>query len=164
MTLSLDTFTPPEVVELITRAGVTKGNMPLEKIFLSSVSGGCLLAFACGSLLSTATAPWFQEHAPGLIRTISSMVFPYGLCMIILTGVDLCTSSFLVRFTCVPTTEYHLTETVHHGRSAAAPSSLVEDAHALVHRLLGQPRRLTLRGRHHLRLYALPQASRHSSP
>ncbi|PLN81646.1 Formate/nitrite transporter [Aspergillus taichungensis] len=95
MTLSLDTFTPPEVVELITRAGVVKGNMPLQKIFLSSASGGSLLAFACGSLLSTATAPWFQENAPGLIRTVSSMVFPYGLCMIILTGVDLCTSSFL---------------------------------------------------------------------
>ncbi|PKY01995.1 Formate/nitrite transporter [Aspergillus campestris IBT 28561] len=95
MALKLDAFSPPEVIEIISRAGVTKGNMPLEKIFLSAVSGGGLLAFACGSLLSTATAPWFQDNAPGLIRTISSMVFPYGLCMIILTGVDLCTSSFL---------------------------------------------------------------------
>ncbi|GAQ03869.1 hypothetical protein ALT_1190 [Aspergillus lentulus] len=41
------------------------------------------------------TASWFQENAPGLIRMISSLVFPYGLSMIILTGADLCAGSFL---------------------------------------------------------------------
>ncbi|GFF84154.1 hypothetical protein IFM47457_06380 [Aspergillus lentulus] len=41
------------------------------------------------------TASWFQVNAPGLIRMISSLVFPYGLSMIILTGADLCAGSFL---------------------------------------------------------------------
>ncbi|KAE8354376.1 Formate/nitrite transporter [Aspergillus coremiiformis] len=93
--ISLDAFTPTEVTELVGRAGVAKGNMRLDKVFLSSVSAGCLLAFACGTALSTNTAPWFQENAPGLIRTISALVFPYGLCMIILSGADLCTGSFM---------------------------------------------------------------------
>lgn len=93
----MDAYTPTEVVELISRAGVTKGNMRLDKVFFSSVSAGCLLAFACGTMLSTSTAPWLQENAPGLIRTIGALVFPYGLVMIVLTGADLCTGSFMVR-------------------------------------------------------------------
>lgn len=57
---------------------------------------GMLLSFACATLLSTITAPWYQENAPGLIRTFAALVFPYGLCMVVLTGSDLCTGSFLV--------------------------------------------------------------------
>jgi formate/nitrite transporter FocA (FNT family) len=96
MTFSLDAYTPAEVVAQIANAGVQKGNMRLDKVFFSSVSAGCLLAFACGTVLSTNTTPWFQDNAPGLIRTIAALVFPYGLCMIILTGADLCTGSFMV--------------------------------------------------------------------
>ncbi|EAU32669.1 conserved hypothetical protein [Aspergillus terreus NIH2624] len=93
--MSFDALTPYEVIAAVARSGVTRGNMRLDKVFLSSVSAGCLLAFACGTVLSTGTTPWFQENAPGLIRTISALVFPYGLCMIILTGADLCTGSFM---------------------------------------------------------------------
>lgn len=96
MTISLDAYTPAEVVMQIAQSGVDKGNMRLDKVFFSAASAGCLLAFACGTVLSTSTTPWFQENAPGLIRTIGALVFPYGLCMIILTGADLCTGSFLV--------------------------------------------------------------------
>ncbi|KAJ5894992.1 Formate/nitrite transporter [Penicillium taxi] len=92
---SFDSFTPVEVIEAVSRAGVMKGNMRADKIFLSGVSAGCLLSFACGTTLSTDASPWFQENAPGLIRTISALVFPYGLVMIILTGADLCTGSFM---------------------------------------------------------------------
>ena len=81
---------------MATDSGATKGKMRIEKIFFSAVSAGCLLAFACGTALVTNSSPWLQENAPGLIRVISSLVFPYGLCMIILTGVDLCTASFMV--------------------------------------------------------------------
>ncbi|PWY83607.1 Formate/nitrite transporter [Aspergillus heteromorphus CBS 117.55] len=95
MSVGLDAYTAAEVIEFVSRTGVTKGNMRLDKVFLSSVSAGCLLAFACGTALSTNTSSWFQENAPGLIRTIGALVFPYGLCMIILTGADLCTGSFM---------------------------------------------------------------------
>ncbi|KAJ5937306.1 formate/nitrite transporter family protein [Penicillium verhagenii] len=77
--MSFDSFSPQEVIE----------------VFLSSVSAGCLLSFACATALSTNSSPWFAENAPGLIRTIGALVFPYGLCMIILTGADLCTGSFM---------------------------------------------------------------------
>lgn len=97
--MALDALSPHEVVQAVAKAGVQKGNMRLDKVFCSSVSAGCLLAFACGTALSTNATPWFQENAPGLIRTISALVFPYGLCMIILTGADLCTGSFMVCIT-----------------------------------------------------------------
>ncbi|KAJ5110525.1 Formate/nitrite transporter [Penicillium argentinense] len=87
--MAVDALSPFEVVEAVAKAGVQKGNMSLPKVFFSSVSAGCLLAFACGTVLSTNATPWFQENAPGLIRTIAALVFPYGLCMIILTGADL---------------------------------------------------------------------------
>ncbi|KAJ5151338.1 uncharacterized protein N7482_010590 [Penicillium canariense] len=93
--MSFDAFSPQEVIEALANTGVQKGYMRLDKVFFSSVSAGCLLAFACGTALSTNASPWFQENAPGLIRTISALVFPYGLCMIILTGADLCTGSFM---------------------------------------------------------------------
>jgi formate/nitrite transporter FocA (FNT family) len=93
---TVNCLTPAEVVETVTVAGTIKGNMRLDKVFFSGVSAGCLLAFACATALSTNTAPWWQQNAPGLIRTIAALVFPYGLCMIILTGADLCTGSFMV--------------------------------------------------------------------
>lgn len=96
MTLSLDAYTPAEVITQIAQSGVNKGNMRLDKVFFSSFSAGCLLAFACGTVLSTSTTVWFQDNAPGLIRTIAALLFPYGLCLIILTGADLCTGSFMV--------------------------------------------------------------------
>lgn len=94
--LSVDALTPTEVVKGITKVGAQKGNSRPDKVFLSGVSAGCLLAFACGTVLSTNAAPWWQENAPGLMRTVAALVFPYGLCMIILTGADLCTGSFMV--------------------------------------------------------------------
>lgn len=97
--MALDALSPQEVIETVAKAGVQKGSMRLDKVFLSSVSAGCVLAFACGTALSTSANPWFQENAPGLIRTISALVFPYGFCVIILTGADLCTGSFMV---CIP--------------------------------------------------------------
>ncbi|KAJ5129074.1 hypothetical protein N7448_002785 [Penicillium atrosanguineum] len=93
--MTFDALSPEEVLLAVSNAGVKKGNMRLDKVFLSSTSAGCLLAFACGTSLSTDASPWYQDNAPGLIRTISALVFPYGLCMIILTGADLCTGTFM---------------------------------------------------------------------
>ena len=94
--------------------GILQGNMRLDKVFLSSVSAGCLLSFSAASALSTNAASWYQDNAPGLIRTIGALVFPYGLVMIILTGADLCTGSFMVfpilsEFICVKTNLYQYT-------------------------------------------------------
>lgn len=106
MTQSFNAYTPRETIELVSRAGVTKANMRYDKVFMSSVSAGMILAFACATLVSTNTAPWYQSEAPGLIRTISALVFPYGLTIIVLTGADLCTGSFM--FTLVPVLQRRL--------------------------------------------------------
>ncbi|KAJ6790083.1 hypothetical protein PWT90_02087 [Aphanocladium album] len=80
------------------RAGHSRASMAPHRIFLSGVSAGCLLAFACGTALVTSTSPWMQENTPCLVRILASLVFPYGLVLIMLTGVDLCTASFMVLF------------------------------------------------------------------
>ncbi|KAK3382756.1 Formate/nitrite transporter [Lasiosphaeria ovina] len=86
-------YTPAEAIELVSRAGVKKGNMRLDKAFLSAVSAGCLLSFAAAASLSTNTAPWFQANAPGLIRMIGALIFLIGLVVIGLTGSDLFTGT-----------------------------------------------------------------------
>ncbi|CBY00693.1 hypothetical protein IAQ61_011601 [Plenodomus lingam] len=88
-------YSPIESLEIISRKGVHKATMRLDRTFLSAVSAGMILSFACATLISTNTAPWFQENAPGLIRTLAALVFPYGLVLVQLTGSDLCTGSFL---------------------------------------------------------------------
>ena len=113
--MGTNSYTPHQTIEIVSRAGVYKGNMRLDKIFLSSVSAGCLLGFACASALSINSSPWYQDNAPGLIKAIAALVFvstirhpriltdcllsgqPYGLCMIVLTGADLCTGTFMVK-------------------------------------------------------------------
>jgi len=42
------------------------------------VMTGPLLGFGCAVLVSTNASPWYQENAPGLIRTIGALMFPVG--------------------------------------------------------------------------------------
>ncbi|KAH7148339.1 Formate/nitrite transporter [Dactylonectria macrodidyma] len=94
-------YTPAETAELICRAGVKKGHSRPDKVFLSGVSGGCILSFGCAVSLTALTAPWYQENAPGLIKLIGASVFPLGLVIVILTGADLFTSTNLFTFVAV---------------------------------------------------------------
>lgn len=89
-------YTPAETTELICRAGVKKGNLSLDRIFLSAIIGGCILSFGCAVSLIALTSPWYQENAPGLIRLIGAAVFPLGLVTIVLTGAELFTSTNMV--------------------------------------------------------------------
>ncbi|KAF2145329.1 uncharacterized protein K452DRAFT_264255 [Aplosporella prunicola CBS 121167] len=92
---SVNAYTPSQVVEIISRAGVHKGNMHPLKVFVSAVSAGCLLSFAAASCLTANTSPWLQTNAPGPARLLGALVFPYGLVLIVLTGADLCTGTFM---------------------------------------------------------------------
>lgn len=76
-------YTPAEMIELVSRAGAFKGNMRPDKIFLSAVSAGCLLSFAGAASIIATTAPWFSENAPGLLRAIGALVFPFGIVLIV---------------------------------------------------------------------------------
>jgi formate/nitrite transporter FocA (FNT family) len=96
-------YAQAEMAEFVSRTGVVKGNMRLKKGFFSSVSAGCLLSFACVTLNSTMSSPWYQGNVPGLIRMLSALVIPYGLSMGFLTGASLYTDSFMVSSQiCVP--------------------------------------------------------------
>ncbi|GIZ44566.1 hypothetical protein CKM354_000776100 [Cercospora kikuchii] len=88
-------YTPQETTELCGRCGYKKANMRVDKIFMSAVMGGMLLSFACAAYLNVNSSPWFQENAPGLIKTIGALIFPFGLLMVVVTGTDLCTGSFM---------------------------------------------------------------------
>lgn len=155
--MNFDSFSPLEVIEAVANTGVHKGHMRLEKVFFSAVSAGCLLSFACGTVLSTNSSPWFQENAPGLIRTICSLVFPYGLVMIILTGADLCTGSFMVSSLSgllrLLADALLIHDSVYYRCCVATPTTLVEDAYPLGCDLLGKLGGLSVPGRNHLRLY-----------
>jgi len=95
----MDAFTPQQTVELVSRIGTKKAHMRLDKLFWNSFMTGPLLGFGCAVMLSTETAPWYQDNAPGLIRTIGALLFPVGLVMIVLTGADLFTSNIMFMTT-----------------------------------------------------------------
>ncbi|KAH8648661.1 Formate/nitrite transporter-domain-containing protein [Xylariales sp. PMI_506] len=93
--VNLASFTPAETIELVSRAGVVKANTRMDRVFLSAVSGGCMIGFASASYVCVTTAPWFQVNAPGVIEMVGAFIFPYGLLLVVLTGAELCTGSFL---------------------------------------------------------------------
>lgn len=80
-------YTPSQTLELVSRAGARKGHTKPHMVFISAVSGGCMVAFAVAAFLAVVTAPWYQEHAPGLIRMVGSLIFPSGLVMIVYVAV-----------------------------------------------------------------------------
>lgn len=54
--------------------------MAPRHIFLSGVSAGCLLVFACSTVLVANTARrGCRPTRRGLLRILASFVFPYGL-------------------------------------------------------------------------------------
>ena len=90
-------YTPKEGLEIASRAGAYKAKMRIDKIIVSSFMAGALLSFAGACYVTINTAPWYQENAPGLIRMMGALIFPFGLVVIVMTGADLATGSFMVR-------------------------------------------------------------------
>lgn len=75
---------------------VSKSVSPSYPRFLAAGQHPADNGDSCAVALATETAPWYQENAPGLIRTIGSCFFPVGLIMIVLSGADLFTSNVMV--------------------------------------------------------------------
>ncbi|MCJ1472266.1 hypothetical protein MMC13_000913 [Lambiella insularis] len=91
----MDAFTTQQTTELVSRIGGKKAHQRLDKLFWNAFMTGPLLGFGCAVTISTQTAPWYQENAPGLICTIGALLFPIGLVMIVLSGSDLFTSNIM---------------------------------------------------------------------
>ncbi|KAF2083751.1 hypothetical protein K490DRAFT_60208 [Saccharata proteae CBS 121410] len=95
----MDAFTPQQTIELVSRIGCKKAHMRLDKLFINSIMAGPLLGFGCAILVSTNASSWYQDNAPGLIRTLGALLFPVGLVMIVLSGADLFTSNVMFMST-----------------------------------------------------------------
>lgn len=91
-------YTAQQTTEIASRMGAVKARMRIDKIFFSGFMAGCILAFACAAVSVVNVAPWYQENAPGVIKLMAAIIFPFGLVAIILTGADLCTGSFMVSY------------------------------------------------------------------
>jgi formate/nitrite transporter FocA (FNT family) len=88
-------YTPKEAIEISSRTGAYKAHMRIDKTIISSFMAGCLLSFggACYAIINT--SPWLNENAPGIPRMFGALIFPFGLVVIVMTGADLCTGSFM---------------------------------------------------------------------
>ncbi|KAI4718018.1 formate/nitrate family transporter [Aureobasidium sp. EXF-10727] len=88
-------YTPKEAIEISSRTGAYKAKMRIDKTIISSFMAGCLLSFsgACYAVINT--SPWLNENAPGIARMLGASIFPFGLIVIVMTGADLCTGSFM---------------------------------------------------------------------
>jgi formate/nitrite transporter FocA (FNT family) len=92
----MEAYTPAQTTVLISNIASKKARQRLDKMFVNCVAGSFLLGFGCAINISTSASPWFQENAPGLIKTISACFFPVGLIMCFLSGADLFTSYCMV--------------------------------------------------------------------
>ncbi|KAL4984108.1 hypothetical protein BDW68DRAFT_180948 [Aspergillus falconensis] len=127
---------PAEVTDFVSRAGLVKGNMRFDKFFFSSVSAGAILAFACGTVLSTNADPGSQTMPPACSAQSARLGLPLRIVLDhthwrwclhrILHGLSLTT------FSCLS-----LAGEVHHRRGSPAPFPVVAHAPALVHPILG---------------------------
>lgn len=91
-------YTPKEAIEISSRAGTYKARMRIDKIIVSSFMAGALLSFAGACYAVINTSPWYAENAPGIPRLLGALIFPFGLVVIVMTGADLATGSFMVCY------------------------------------------------------------------
>lgn len=146
----MDAFTPQQTIELVSRIGTKKAHMRLDKLWWNAFMTGPLLGFGCAILVSTNAAPWYQENAPGLIRTIGALMFPVGLVMIVLSGSDLFTSNIMFMVRLVSETASSLTNNPAVDRVPTPKGYRHRRSKELGDFLLGQPcRQLVLHGNPH---------------
>ena len=84
--------TPSEMIDNYGAISIKKSKMSFGKMIVLSILAGMLIAFA-GAVTNTATT---GIEAAGSIRMISGLLFPFGLCMVILSGAELFTGNCLM--------------------------------------------------------------------
>ena len=83
---------PAEIITNYLGATDTKVNRPLWRTFLLAILAGMLIAF--GALASTVAS--YSITLPSVAKTVSGLLFPFGLAMVILTGAELFTGNNLM--------------------------------------------------------------------
>ena len=85
-------FTPSEFVANYETLGEKKANTPALKLFLLAILAGLFIGFA-GVTTNTAS---HSIESVSIIRTVSGLLFPFGLIMVILVGTELFTGNCLI--------------------------------------------------------------------
>jgi len=87
--------TPQRMVQSSIAAGSSKVMYPRWQNAINGILGGAFVSigffFAC---CVAGGAPGLQPLFPGLQKLLLGLSFPFGLCMVVLTGAELLTSSF----------------------------------------------------------------------
>ncbi|KAJ7497387.1 Formate/nitrite transporter [Mycena latifolia] len=95
--MDTSTLKPAEVAAYFLKQGVAKHRDRYESVFLKAVLAGVMLSF--GGLLSeviSGGAPGLTTSNPGIVKILGGFVFPVGLVMIVLQGLELLTSNMMV--------------------------------------------------------------------
>lgn len=86
------TMTPTQILEKYSMIGEKKANSPGQKLFLLGILSGIFIAFGSAA---TNTAVYGIEN-PWTIKLICSLLFPFGLGMVIILGAELFTGNCLI--------------------------------------------------------------------
>lgn len=88
-------FTPPQMFEKSTAAGVAKANLRLLPMLLLAILAGMYIAF--GGVFSTVVATSTLGVLPyGLVKVLMGLVFSLGLILVVVGGAELFTGNMLM--------------------------------------------------------------------
>ena len=85
---------PQSTMDKLVGVASTRADRPSDEMMVSALLGGAYLSFGCSLFVMTAGGSLALKAAvPGIHSLVTSLVFPTGLTMIVLTGADLLTSN-----------------------------------------------------------------------
>jgi len=82
----MDCVKPTEIASQMLAAGAVKANLPVRQLLVRGMLAGAYLAVATSMSVTAAvqTGQWI----------VGAMIFPFGLCLVVLLGTELITGSF----------------------------------------------------------------------
>ncbi|KAJ9114987.1 hypothetical protein QFC22_005315 [Naganishia vaughanmartiniae] len=89
-------LSPKQTTEAIVESAVARHHTRVDVLFLKAVWGGIFLSY--GGFLEAVVggSPSANTSNPGLLRLVEGLVFPLGLMLIVLTGMELVTSNMMI--------------------------------------------------------------------
>ncbi|KAI9572247.1 putative formate/nitrite transporter [Boletus coccyginus] len=91
------TLKPAETTVALIEMAVAKHNTRWDKTFLKAVLAGVMLSFGgLFDVIVSGGSAGLNASNPGLVRLLGGFVFPVGLVMIVLQGLDLLTSNLMI--------------------------------------------------------------------
>lgn len=84
----MDYITPPNIARAMLAAGTAKARLPIKDLLIRGALAGAYLAVATSMSVTAAvqTGQWI----------VGALIFPFGLCLVVLLGTELITGSFAI--------------------------------------------------------------------